>query len=447
MSLSSFSDSLSRDTSSMSAIRLSIKTFGCRVNQYESEMMRDHLAPLYEMSDEEPDVIILNACTVTALAERKARQAARRLRRDHPSAHIILIGCLADAVDQGTTRFPDADLLAGNSWKSHVNRVVQRVLSGASGVMPVSVLDELSVERSHGPTSRVRAYLKIQDGCNRACTYCRTTQVRGMTRSKSIDAIRTEAQALVTAGYPEIVLTGIDLAQYAINGHRLVDAVRALASINGLLRLRMASINPSGITPELIEVCASRGVVCPHFHIPLQSGDRHILAAMQRGYNPDLYLETIAAIRYVIPHATFGTDIIVGFPGEDETAFAHTCDLLDIVGYSNLHAFRYSPRRGTAAAGLPNQVPPEIKRQRSEALILRWQDQLALVLDNRIGSTQHVLVEEYRDNTWRGYTNDYVYVNFPSNREIPVGSVRSVHITSRTGATLKGVDDHRSDTS
>jgi len=430
----------------MPDIRISIKTFGCRVNQYESGMMHDHLAPMYEITDEAPDVIILNACTVTALAERKARQAARRMRREHPSAHIILIGCLADAVDQGTTQFPDADLLAGNSWKSQVDRVVQVALSGGSGMMPASVLDELSVERSLGPKGRVRAYLKIQDGCSRACTYCRTTQVRGAPRSKCIDAIRKEAEGLVAAAFPEIVLTGIDLAQYAINGNRLVDAVSALASISGLLRLRMASINSSGITPQLIEACASNDVVCPHFHVPLQSGDSDILAAMKRGYDTDLYLETIDQIRSVIPHATFGTDIIVGFPGEDDAAFANTCDILDTVGYSNLHAFRYSPRRGTAAADFPNQVPPEMKRQRSETLISRWQNRLGSVLDNRIGSTQHVLVEEYRDNVWRGYTNDYVYVNFPSDREIPVGSLLPVHIISRTGATLKGVDDHRSDT-
>ncbi|MCK5212656.1 MAG: hypothetical protein KAQ74_01930 [Dehalococcoidia bacterium] len=173
----------------MPDIRISIQTFGCRVNQYESEMMRDHLAPTYEMSDEAPDVIILNACTVTALAERKARQAARRLRRENPAAHIILIGCLADAVDQGTTQFTDADLLVGNSWKSRIDEVVELSLSGTCGMMASPKPGELSVERSHGPSRRIRAFLKIQDGCSRACTYCRTTQVRGEPRSKSIKAV------------------------------------------------------------------------------------------------------------------------------------------------------------------------------------------------------------------------------------------------------------------
>jgi threonylcarbamoyladenosine tRNA methylthiotransferase MtaB len=431
----------------MSGIRISIKTFGCRVNQYESEMMRDRLVPTYEMTDETPDIIILNACTVTALAERKARQAARRMRRDNPGAHVILIGCLADAVDQGTTLFPDADLLAGNSWKSRIDHVVQHALSGACGMMSTSVSDELSVEQSHGPSHRIRAFLKIQDGCSRACTYCRTTQVRGAPRSRSIESTRAEAEALVAAGFPEIVLTGIDLAQYSPDGGHLAEAVEAIASLDGLVRLRIASINPSGMTPQLIEACASIDTVCPHFHIPLQSGDSRILAAMRRGYDTTVYLETVDRIRSRIPCATFGTDIIVGFPGEDETAFARTCEVLDAVGYSNLHAFRYSPRRGTAAADFPHQVAPNTKRQRSETLIALWQDGLGSVLDNRIGSTQDVLVEEHRDNVWRGYTHDYLYVKFPSERKIPVGSLLPVRVIGRMGATLEGVDDHRTDAS
>jgi threonylcarbamoyladenosine tRNA methylthiotransferase MtaB len=160
-----------------------------------------------------------------------------------------------------------------------------------------------------------------------------------------------------------------------------------------------------------------------------------------------MYVDTIERIRSRIPHATFGTDIIVGFPGEANKAFARTLDMLDIVGYSNLHAFRYSPRKGTASAQFPHQVLPEIKRQRSETLVAHWLDGLGRTLDNRIGSTQHVLVEEQQDAVWRGYTHDYLYVRFSSDRQIPIGSLLPVHITRRTGSTLEGVDDHRIDTS
>jgi len=431
----------------MARTRVSIQTFGCRVNQYDSEMMRGLLALPYDITNEAPDVVILNACTVTGLAERKARQSARRIRRDHPGAHIVVIGCLADAVDQGTTQFPDADLLAGNSWKPQIVRVIQQALSGACGTLAASSLGELSAERSHGPQGRIRAFLKIQDGCGRACTYCRTTQVRGIPRSKPVTDVTTEARELLTAGFPEIVITGIDLAQYSPPGERLADAVEAIASLDGLQRLRLASINPSGVTPRLIAVCASHEVVSPHFHVPLQSGDSSVLAAMKRGYDAQTYLATIGRIRSRIPHATFGTDIILGFPGEDGDAFANTCRVVDAVGYSNLHVFRYSPRRGTEAASFSDQVPPHVKRRRSELLFTRWQEGLGRTLDNRIGSTQDVLVEEHRDDGWRGYTHDYLYVKFLSDQQIPAGSIFPVHITRRTGGTLEGVDDHRTDAS
>ena len=427
----------------MTRARISIQTFGCRVNQYDSDMMRDLLAPVYDIAVEDPDVILLNACTVTGLAERKARQAARRMRRQYPAARIVVIGCLADAVDQGMTQFLDADLLAGNSWKSQIDSVVQRALSGACGTLASASLGELSAERSHGPQGRIRAFLKIQDGCGRACTYCRATQVRGIPRSKSIADATAEARDLLAAGFPEIVLTGIDLAQYSPSGGCLADALEAIASLSGLRRLRIASINPSGVTPELIETCATHGVVSPHFHIPLQSGDDGILAAMDRGYDSQEYLHTIEHIRSRIPHATFGSDIIVGFPGEDEAAFSNTCRVVESVGFVNLHAFRFSPRRGTAAAEFADQIPADVKRRRSEWLLTHWEQGLERTLDNRIGSSQDVLVEEHRDDCWRGYTHDYVYVKFPSDQEIPVGSMLPIRITSRTGATLEGVDDHR----
>jgi len=427
----------------MPRARISIQTFGCRVNQYDSDMMCDLLTPVYDVTDEDPDVILLNACTVTGLAERKARQAARRMRRQHPAARIVVIGCLADAVGQGTTQFLDADLLAGNSWKSQIVSVVQQALSGARGTLAAASLGELSAERSHGPQGRIRAFLKIQDGCGRACTYCRATQVRGIPRSKSIADAAAEARDLLTAGFPEIVLTGIDLAQYSALGGCLADALEAIASLSGLQRLRIASINPSGITPELINTCSTLEVVSPHFHIPLQSGDDGILAAMERGYDSRVYLDAIEYIRSRIPHATFGSDIIVGFPGEDEAAFSNTCRVVEAIGFVNLHTFRFSPRRGTAAAEFADQVPPDVKRRRSEWLLAHWEQGLKRTLDNRIGSSQHVLVEEHREDCWRGYTHDYLYVKFPSDQEIPVGSILPIRITSRSGATLEGVNDHR----
>jgi threonylcarbamoyladenosine tRNA methylthiotransferase MtaB len=430
----------------MERVRVSINTFGCRVNQYDSEMMRTLLAPTCDITDDEPDLVLLNACTVTALAERKARQAARRIRRRFPAARIVVIGCLADAVEQGTTTFQDADLLAGNGWKPRIGDVVEQAVSGARGALPHEPFRAPCCERSAGPADRIRAFLKIQDGCDHACTYCRATQVRGPSRSKPFADAVQEAQALLSAGFPEIVLTGIDLAQYAASGVRLAGLLEAIASLDGLQRLRIASINLSGMSQDVIEVCSRNKLVSPHFHIPLQSGDDRILAAMERGHTVGTYLETIDRIRTRMPHATFGTDLIVGFPGEDDDAFSSTCRVVDEVGFTNLHIFRFSPRLGTAAAALPHPTPPEIKRLRSERLLARWEKTLPRTLDNRIGSTQDVLVEESREGGWRGYTHDYLYVKFPSDQELLIGTITSVRITGRTASALEGVNHYRIDT-
>lgn len=424
-------------------LRLHIETWGCRVNQYDTDAMRLRLADEYTFTDIDPDIVILNACTVTSLAERKARQAARRLRRVHPHALVVLVGCLADAVRLGTTHFTDADLLVGNSCKPAIAQLIQQARRGARGVLPPCSMRSLAEERSAGSGSRIRAFLKIQDGCGRACTYCRTTQVRGAPRSKPLQAIVDEAAELVRLGYPEIVLTGIDLAQYAQRDTALADAVLAVGSLPGLRRLRLGSVNPSGITPQLLEACRSLPVVGPHFHVPLQSGDDGVLAAMQRGYDVDEYMRTIEHLRSAIPWATVGTDLIVGFPGEDEDAFRRTCTLVERVEYSNVHIFRFSPRAGTPAACFAHPVSSRDASARSEILRCVWKETLSRTLDNRIGSTQDLLVEEYREAAWRGYTHDYVSVRLTSDRPIPIGVVVPVHITGRSGAVLEGVDDHR----
>jgi len=436
----------------MNRARVAIVTFGCRANQYESDLMRGLLASRFDVldgvgtgptADEPVDVWILNACTVTGLADRKARQAARRLRREHPDALVIVVGCLANAVEQGLTDFSDAHLLAGNAWKGHIVTVVEKALSGARGLLPPTAAMPAAEERSTGPSGRVRAFLRIQDGCARACAYCRATQVRGEPRSKPIPDVLEEAEDLVRAGFPELVVTGIDLAQYTPPSGSLADAVRAILAIEGLVRFRLASVNVSGITADLVEAFASDERACPHFHVPLQSGDDRVLQRMARGYRVDDYMKRIALLRQGLPEATFGTDLIVGFPGEDDTAFENTCRIVETVGYANLHAFRFSPRPGTRAATFDGVVPEATKRARAEALDTRWHETLRPILDKRIGTTQHVLVEERREGVWRGYTRDYIHVRFTSHEEIPIGCTRPVRVTGAQAEHLEGTDDKR----
>jgi len=422
---------------------VSILTFGCRVNQYESGAIRRALDDSYRIAEEGGDIVVLNGCTVTALADRKARQAARRIRRENPDSLIILIGCLGDAVAAGLARFDEADLIAGNAWKMKIERVIAAALSGRRGTLPPIGFEPLDRELTAGTAGRIRAYLKVQDGCSRACTYCRPRQVRGPSRSKSVKAAVKEAEGLLDSGYPELVLTGINLAEYRPPDGSLPDLVRLLLELPNLRRLRVASINPDGITAELIDPFVGRPRACPHFHIPLQSGDDRILRGMRRGYTASTYREKIELVRDRLPDATFGTDIIVGFPGEDEAAFQATCRLVEEIGFSNLHIFRYSPRPGTEAAGFSGQVEGALKRRRAEELDRIWRAALRTLLDSRVGSTQDLIVEGNRNGEWYGYTRDYLHASFRSDRPVLIGEERSVRITDVDGITLRGEDDER----
>jgi threonylcarbamoyladenosine tRNA methylthiotransferase MtaB len=427
----------------MNRPRISILTFGCRANQYDGDAMRHSLASSYVVTAEAPDLCVLNGCTVTRLAERKARQAVRRLRREAPHALVILIGCIADAALLGLAHFDEADLLAGSEWKGRIGEVVAAALSGKRGVLPLAAPTSLDSERSDGSLGRVRVPLKVQDGCSLSCTYCRPTQVRGASRSKSVEAAVAEARHLLTLGFPEIVLTGINLAQYAPPDGRLHDLVRAILDAPSLRRLRIASINPSGLTPELLDAFCEDQRLCPHFHVPLQSGDDRILAAMGRKYTVAEYEDCIARVRERLPEATFGADLMVGFPGEDENAFEATCACAERIAFVNAHVFRHSPRTGTAAEDLADPVPEPIKRRRADHLDALLRSIRRRLLDNRIGSTQDVLVEERRDGRWQGYTHDYIYVSFASAAAIPLGVERAVRITGAAEDHLKGVDDDR----
>jgi len=421
----------------MSAPRIGFVTFGCRVNQYETQMMRAELAGDYRLSDDDADLYIVNACTVTALAERKARQAIHRLRREHPRTKIVLIGCLAEAVEKGLTVIDEVDLLAGNAWKGRITEVVARALAGETGALAAPEPFPLSAERIAGHPGRVRAFLKVQDGCDLSCTFCRTTQVRGPSRSKAVAAAVAEAEGLVEAGYPEIVLTGINLAQYRASDGDLAQLVRKLLKIEGLRRLRLASVNPYGITEELLEVFAADRRACPHFHIPLQSGDDRILKLMGRGYTADFYRSRIELVRRFIPEATFGADVIVGFPGEDEDAFRKTCELIEEVGFANLHIFRYSPRVGTFAAGFAGQVPAPVKHERAKILEEVYRRVQERVLSEFVGKEEEVLIEEKRNGAWRGYTRGYIDTSVTG--DLGVGDEVRVRITAALPGRLEGV--------
>ncbi|MDD5264412.1 MAG: MiaB/RimO family radical SAM methylthiotransferase [Candidatus Bipolaricaulis sp.] len=425
--------------------RVAIVTFGCRVNQYESAMMARTLSLLgAEVVDDAADVVILNACTVTALAERKARQAARQVRAAGPAA-VVLIGCLADAVERGVTRFAEADLIAGNCWKARVGEVVAAAIGGRRGLLPRAPLLPLDAERAAAPTARVRAYLKVQEGCAHACTYCRPTLVRGPSRSKSLAVAFEEAAELVRSGVPEIVVTGVDLAAYGDSTVSLPTLLGRLLELPDLRRLRIASLNVDGVTDRLLEVFRRDSRLCRHLHIPAQSGDDAVLAAMGRRYTTTAYRAAIERAREALPQATFGTDLMVGFPGETEEAFDHTCRLVEDVRFSNLHVFRFSPRPGTPAAAFADAVPSPVQRSRAGRVLDAWRPGLGRLLDGRIGTVEDVLVEDRSGGRYHGYTSDYIRVAFDSPTLRPIGRECPVRIARAAAEGLEGVSEDRDD--
>ena len=424
---------------------IGITTFGCRVNQYESEAMARQFASAGTARGLPHTIHILNACSVTALAEKKARQTARRLRRENPSLRIVLTGCLADAVEQGLTTFDEADLILPSAWKPHIAEAIAAWSQGERGTFGTAPAARLDDERTDGPAHRVRAFLKVQDGCSGVCTYCHPTRLRGASRCKSIAAATDEARRLLDLGFPEIVLTGINLAEYDSPAGDLADLIRSILGRTDLTRLRLASINDVGITSRLLNIMREDPRVCRHFHVPLQSGSDRVLQRMARQTSVDAYMNRIAAVRDALPDATFGTDIIVGFPGEDEQDFAATCDAVSRVGFVNLHTFRYSPRPGTPAYRLPGAVPGAVKRERALMLDRLWKDALAPLLDERVGRTEDILTEACRDGHGYGYTSDYLHVSYTSSHTVPIGRLHPVRITKATTTALEGVDEYTAD--
>jgi len=419
--------------------RIALITFGCRVNQYETQMMRELLTPRFQIVSGDADVYVVNACTVTSLAERKARQAVHRLRRENAGAKIIVIGCVGDAVASGLSRLDQVDLIAGNGWKTRISEVVERALAGETGLLPTARPLPMKDERISGHAGRVRTFLKVQDGCDFACTFCRTTQVRGPSRSKPVTAIVDEARGLVGNGYPEIVLTGINLAQFAPPVGSLASLCEKLLQIHGLHRLRLASINPYGIDDKLVSAFSSSKIACPHFHIPLQSGDDDVLKAMARGYTREFFLSRVNLMRCEIPQATFGADIIVGFPGESDAAFARTLGMIKEVRFANLHLFRYSPRVGTLAARARNQVPEIVKRERAEEASRVFRATQQDLFSSYVGTTVNVLLEDgTEDGGWRGYTRGYIDVHVHTSTQHNPGDEITVHIVSVGDGYLLG---------
>ena len=410
-------------------------TLGCKVNQYESEA----LGEIFETkgftvvpSQESADIVIVNSCTVTAESNRKTRQAVRKLRRNSPDALIVLTGCMAQAFPEESANISEVDLVIGNSHYDTLPDICINALNSRCERLLVTkhqkTYTDIGVTKM---AEHTRAFIKIEDGCNRFCSYCIIPYARGRVRSRSLSSIKKEAEALSKQGYKEIVLVGINLSAFGLDtGVELCDAVEAVSSVDGIKRVRLGSLECDQISDNALDRLAKNLKFCPQFHLSLQSGCDKTLKEMNRKYDTTFYRDLVARIRAKFSNPSITTDIMVGFAGESDEDFQASACFLDEIGFARSHVFVYSVREGTVAAKRSDQVDPQVKQERSRKMqhIADLCEQR--FLQSQLGCVAKVLLETNVDGVWEGYTENYTRVKVfaPNNRENDIISVKLTEV-------------------
>ena len=402
--------------------KAALHNLGCKVNAYETEAMQEMLEQNgYEIVPfaEGADVYVINTCTVTNMADRKSRQMLHRARKMNPNAVVVAAGCYVQA--QGAKADDCIDIIIGNNKKKDLIAILDEHFAKIEEKEPqVELIDiahthEYEEMRVSRQAEHTRANVKVQDGCNQFCSYCITPYARGRARRRKVEGVLAEVHTLASNGYQEIVLTGIHLSSYGIDtGENLLELIRAVHQVEGILRIRLGSLEPRIITREFAEGIAALPKMCPHFHLSLQSGCNTTLKRMNRRYTAEEYYEKCELLREVFDHPALTTDVIVGFPGETEEEFRESKAFLEKVNFYETHIFKYSRRQGTKAAEMKDQVAEPVKTERSNQLIALGKVNKKAFEDRLIGQTVEVLMEEeiQRDGeTWQiGHTREYVKV-------------------------------------
>lgn len=425
-------------------------TLGCKVNYYETESLKDLFEKEgYEITafDQIADVYIINTCTVTHLSDRKSRQLIRQARKRAPEARIVVTGCYAQVSAHELEKIPDVDLITGTYNRYDLPGMVEG-LEGEGPVNKVRPFDESPVfERLsyRANRSRTRAFLKVQEGCDQKCRYCIVPAARGPVRSAPLKDVMSEVDEIVARGYREVVLTGIRLGLYEDEkeNYSLSSLIKEIEKKDGIERIRLSSLEPSDFTGELIDTIATSPKVCPHLHIPLQSGDDQILNEMNRPYNTEEYSFITGVLRDQIPGIAIGTDIITGFPGETDELHRQSYNYIEKISFSRLHIFRFSPRRGTEAYDLPHQVDPRDKEARWKEIAELGRNMARAYRQKFKDTDANILVEKVsaEDNYIEGLTEHYLKVR-AKTEESPknlLGRIVSVKIENTEEEILEGV--------
>ncbi len=427
-----------------------LMTVGCKLNQYETEglaeLLESHGCRIVPF-DSPADAYVVNTCTVTGRSDYRCRQMLRRAARRSPGALVAAVGCYAQRDADALAAMPEVALVVGNNDKPRIVELLLEALERgwdpnrpAVSVGPIgaSTFHALDIERFRGYT---RAFLKIQDGCDSHCAYCAVPDARGPSRSRPYEDVLTQARRLADAGYRELVLTGVHIGAYAPDdGMRLANLLDGLTNVTGVERVRLGSIEPVQLTAELANVIVDNPAVCRHLHVPLQSGSDNVLARMGRGYSAAEYAASVERVAGRIERLGLGADVMVGFPGETETDFAATVELIEQLPFSYLHVFSFSPRAGTAAADMPDEVDGLEKKRRSELLRALGQRKSLAFRNSLAGEELEVLVLDRAvdDGRLNGLASEYVSTTFEGPVSLGNRFV-SVRVTAVEGQTTHAI--------
>ncbi|MBR3721017.1 MAG: tRNA (N(6)-L-threonylcarbamoyladenosine(37)-C(2))-methylthiotransferase MtaB [Clostridia bacterium] len=392
-------------------------SLGCKVNQYETNAMsQEFIEAGYEVVEftDVADIYIVNTCTVTNIADRKSRQMLRRVKEINPEAVLVATGCYAQVAKDELEKIDDIDLIIGNNEKKDIVEIIENYCNEKNAIITDVMHQKEYVEFGTTTyTEKTRAVVKIQDGCDRFCSYCIIPYARGRVRSRKLENIVAEVEQIVDNGIQEVVITGIHIASYGKDFNfeiTLIDLLEELNKIKGLKRIRLGSIEPTIITEEFVNRLSKLEKICDHFHLSLQSGCNETLKRMNRRYTCEEFENGTKILRKAFPDAALTTDVIVGFPGETDEEFKTTYEFLSRIAFYKMHVFKYSQRKGTKAAVMPNQVDSSVKEQRSKKLIELSDKNEEMYNSKYVGKTVEVLFEEKDGEYYKGHTTNYIEV-------------------------------------
>ena len=418
-------------------------TLGCKVNQYETQLMSESLKNAgFQIvdSNQQADIYIVNSCTVTAVSNQKTRQSLRAFKRKNPECITVLAGCMSQAYPDEAKKLEEADIIIGNTEHKNIPELIKKYLEDNGKQYEID--EHLNGEKFesgiiHSFDGKTRAEVKIEDGCNRFCSYCAIPYARGRVRSKPLETVKEEVNALALAGYKEIVLVGINLSAYKDGENDLADVVLAVDKIKKIERIRLGSLEPDHITDEIIEKLQKSEKFCPQFHISLQSGCDKTLRAMNRHYSSAEYEALCLKLRASFKDCTLTTDVMTGFPGESESDHRESLEFVKKIGFEKLHVFPYSVREGTKAAKMPGQLTKKLKSERAKEMISLGEEIRKGFFDSQKGKEVEVLFENKKGDFFIGHTKNYIPVKTKTDENLQ-DEIRIVKITSNDGESCFG---------